>query len=67
MAPTTTKQWIFKGTNGFDDLAFTEAEIPPVGENDVLVHLRGASLNYRDLIIQKVCWTLFLLCFCPTG
>lgn len=54
MAPTATKQWTVKGTGGFDDLVYTEASIPSVGENDVLVHLRGASLNYRDLMIPKV-------------
>ncbi|KAL1977348.1 hypothetical protein VTN31DRAFT_207 [Thermomyces dupontii] len=53
MAPTATKQWTVKGTGGFDDLVYTEASIPSVGENDVLVHLRGASLNYRDLMIPK--------------
>ncbi|KAK4652185.1 hypothetical protein QC762_0100390 [Podospora pseudocomata] len=26
---------------------------PTPGDNEVLVHLRGASLNYRDLIIPK--------------
>jgi len=54
MAPTSTKQWVVQGKNGFGDLAFTEAPVPPVGENEVLVHLRGASLNFRDLIIPKV-------------
>ncbi|KAL1994506.1 hypothetical protein VTN49DRAFT_1976 [Thermomyces lanuginosus] len=53
MAPTSTKQWVVQGKNGFGDLAFTEAPVPPVGENEVLVHLRGASLNFRDLIIPK--------------
>lgn len=27
---------------------------PPVGDNDVLVRLRGASLNYRDLLMPRV-------------
>jgi NADPH:quinone reductase-like Zn-dependent oxidoreductase len=54
MAPTTQKQWSVKGKeNRFDELKFEEAEIPAVGDNDVLVKLHGASLNYRDLIIPQ--------------
>ena len=56
MAPTTTKQWTIQGRNGFDSLQFNEkADIPKLGENEVLVHFYAASLNYRDLIIPKVC------------
>ena len=55
MAPTTTKQWTVQGQNGFDSLQFNEkAEVPKLGENEVLVHFYAASLNYRDLIIPKV-------------
>lgn len=55
MAPTTQKQWSISGTDkGFDGLQFIDAEVPKCGENEVLVQLRGASLNYRDLIIPKV-------------
>ncbi|KAI1770998.1 NAD(P)-binding protein [Hypoxylon cercidicola] len=54
MAPTTTKQWIVTGVEkGFDGLEFVDAEIPKVGDSDVLVKLHAASLNYRDLIIPK--------------
>lgn len=55
MAPTTQKQWSISGTDkGFDGLQFIDAEVPKCGENEVLVQMRGASLNYRDLIIPKV-------------
>lgn len=55
MAPTTQKQWSVSGTDkGFDGLQFVDAEVPKCGENEVLVQMRGASLNYRDLIIPKV-------------
>ena len=55
MSPSTTKQWTVQGQNGFDSLKFNEkAEVPQLGENDVLVHFFAASLNYRDLIIPKV-------------
>jgi hypothetical protein len=54
MAPTTQKQWSVKGKeNRFDELKFEEGEIPAVGDNDVLVKLHGASLNYRDLVIPQ--------------
>lgn len=54
MAVSTTKQWTVTGTNeGFDGLTFEDATIPQVGENEVLVKLHAASLNYRDLVIPK--------------
>jgi NADPH:quinone reductase-like Zn-dependent oxidoreductase len=49
------KQWVVVDKeNGFDSLNFKEAPVPKCGENEVLVKLRAASLNYRDLIIPKV-------------
>ncbi|KAI0000255.1 NAD(P)-binding protein [Xylariaceae sp. FL0662B] len=54
MAPSTMKQWSVTGTDkGFDNLEFQDAAVPKVGENEVLVKLHGASLNYRDLIIPR--------------
>ncbi|KAF7165493.1 hypothetical protein CNMCM5623_009615 [Aspergillus felis] len=54
MAPSTMKQWVaVDKENGFDSLNFKEAPVPKCGENEVLVKLRAASLNYRDLIIPK--------------
>lgn len=58
MAPTTTKQWTVAGKDGFDSLKFEEkAQIPKLGDHDVLVHFHYVSLNYRDLIIPKVSYT----------
>lgn len=55
MAPTTMKQWTISDTkNGFEGLKFEDVAVPRVGENEVLVKLHAASLNYRDLIIPKV-------------
>jgi NADPH:quinone reductase-like Zn-dependent oxidoreductase len=55
MAPSTTKQWQVTGKDGFDSLKYDEkAEIPKLGDHDVLVNFHYASLNYRDLIIPKV-------------
>ena len=56
MAPTTTKQWVVsRNDKGFDGLELSEVQIPEVGENEVLVKLNAAALNYRDLVIAKVC------------
>ncbi|KAK9418890.1 hypothetical protein SUNI508_07662 [Seiridium unicorne] len=53
-APSTIKQWVIKGTeNDFDGLKYEDASVPKVGDNEVLVKLHAASLNYRDLIIPK--------------
>ncbi len=38
---------------GIDKLALTERETPEPGPHDVLVRLRAASLNYRDLMVVK--------------
>lgn len=55
MAPNTMKQWKVQGKNGFDSLRFEEhAPLPQLKERDVLVRIKAASLNYRDLIISKV-------------
>ncbi|KAI0127121.1 hypothetical protein BJ170DRAFT_695490 [Xylariales sp. AK1849] len=54
MAPSSMKQWIVTGTDkDFDGLKYEDASVPKVGENEVLVKLHAASLNYRDLIIPK--------------
>jgi NADPH:quinone reductase-like Zn-dependent oxidoreductase len=54
---STMKQWIVQNKeNDFDGLVFQQsAPIPKVGDNEVLVKLEAASLNYRDLTIPKVC------------
>lgn len=55
MAPAKMHQWtVLDKENGFDGLTFGEAPVPKVGEHEVLVKFRAASLNYRDLIIPKV-------------
>ncbi|KAK1142830.1 hypothetical protein N8T08_007264 [Aspergillus melleus] len=48
------KQWsVVSKDKDFDGLAYGDAPVPKVGENEVLVKFHGASLNYRDLIIPK--------------
>ncbi|KAI1429023.1 hypothetical protein F5Y12DRAFT_588305 [Xylaria sp. FL1777] len=52
--PTTQKQWTVSGAGkGFDTLQFGDGEVPKVGENEVLIKLHAASLNYRDMIIPR--------------
>lgn len=63
MAPSTTKQWTVEAPTGFDGLKLKEAEIPALGDHDVLVNFHYASLNYRDLIISLVSIPLHLLPF----
>ncbi|KAI0595152.1 putative zinc-containing alcohol dehydrogenase [Biscogniauxia sp. FL1348] len=54
MAPATQKQWTVTSMDKkFDGLVYGEAPVPAPGENEVLVKLQGASLNYRDLIIPR--------------
>jgi NADPH:quinone reductase-like Zn-dependent oxidoreductase len=55
MSPSTMKQWVVEDKeHGYDGLVYKDAAVPKVGENEVLVKLHAASLNYRDLIIPKV-------------
>lgn len=69
MGATSQKQWtVLNKDNDFDGLTFGEAPIPKVGENEVLVKFHAASLNFRDLIIPKVCFSspaASQLFFCP--
>ena len=39
-----------QGFQGLDDLKFIETETPKPGHGEVLVKMKAASLNYRDLI-----------------
>jgi len=50
-----TNRWVLKGQKGLDSLEFQRgAPVPELGPEDVLVELRAASLNYRELVITKV-------------
>ncbi|KAK0744606.1 hypothetical protein B0T21DRAFT_389896 [Apiosordaria backusii] len=52
--PKTQKQWVITSKDkDFDGLVYQDGPVPTPGDHEVLVHLRGASLNYRDLIIPK--------------
>ncbi|KAK3485176.1 uncharacterized protein B0T23DRAFT_432779 [Neurospora hispaniola] len=52
--PSTQPQWVVTSKEkGFDGLIKEQGPVPKPGDNDVLVRLHGASLNYRDLIIPQ--------------
>jgi NADPH:quinone reductase-like Zn-dependent oxidoreductase len=54
-APASIKQWVVTDDkNGFEGLQLQDAQTPKVGDNDVLIKVHGASLNYRDLAIARV-------------
>lgn len=57
--PTETEAWILQGQNGADSLEkIDNHRLPVLGDHDVLVQLHAASLNYRDIAIAKVPYTL---------
>lgn len=55
MTKTINRQWRLNGFSGFNSLELKEDHIPEIGDSDVLVRWKYASLNYRDLVVSKVC------------
>ncbi|KAI0384082.1 zinc-binding dehydrogenase [Hypomontagnella monticulosa] len=51
--PQTARQWNVVGHDGVDALKFTEQPVPQLGDNQVLVKIHGASLNFRDIVIAQ--------------
>lgn len=52
--PTTGRQWTLNGRGSLDKLSFEEhAEVPKVGDNEVLVNIKAVSLNYRDISLIR--------------
>ena len=55
MATSKMMQWsIDKPDSELKGMSYTEASIPQVGDNEVLVKFQAAALNYRDVSIAKV-------------
>ncbi|CEL10526.1 hypothetical protein ASPCAL13644 [Aspergillus calidoustus] len=54
MSTTKTPAWLLAGQNGPSSLEFIEEyELPPLGDNDVLVRIHAVALNYRELAIAR--------------
>ncbi|CEN60981.1 hypothetical protein ASPCAL07651 [Aspergillus calidoustus] len=51
--PKTTKQWTVEGFEGPASLKFGEGPVPTLKDNEVLVQIKGATLNPRDLLISQ--------------
>lgn len=53
--PTTTKAWVLNSQNGPDSLELKQdLPLPALKEDEILVKLYAASLNYRELMVAKV-------------
>ena len=47
------KAWELQGPAGFDDMKLVEKPVPTPGPGQVLVKLKAATINYRDLLTVK--------------
>jgi NADPH:quinone reductase-like Zn-dependent oxidoreductase len=47
------RHWSFDNGFGYDNLVLREADTPRPGPRDVLLEMRAASLNYRDLVVLR--------------
>ncbi|QDU20426.1 zinc-dependent alcohol dehydrogenase family protein [Urbifossiella limnaea] len=47
------RAFVVRGGFGFDNLAFEERPDPVPGRDEVLVRVRAASLNFRDLLVAR--------------
>lgn len=57
-SPRHTAAWILNDQNGIESLNYVEQlPLPPLKEDEVLVKVHAASLNYRELLVIKV-WKL---------
>jgi hypothetical protein len=62
--PTTGRQWVLRGNGSFDKLSLEEhAEVPKVGDNEVLVHSESRFeavarllLNQSHALRRQPCW-----------
>lgn len=53
--PKSYKSWILPKTTGHQALVLDQQAMPDsLGDDEVLVEIRAASLNYRELVVAKV-------------
>lgn len=53
--PKFYKSWILPKTTGHQALVLDQQAMPDsLGDDEVLVEIRAASLNYRELVVAKV-------------
>jgi NADPH:quinone reductase-like Zn-dependent oxidoreductase len=45
------RHWSFENGFGYDNLTLREGDTPRPGPRDVLLEMRAASLNYRDIVV----------------
>ena len=54
-SPSPGSEWRVESLDGFESLKYHDtASLEWVGDNDCLVKIEAASLNFRDLIIPMV-------------
>jgi NADPH:quinone reductase-like Zn-dependent oxidoreductase len=54
--PKTCAAWKVNDFSGFDGTVFVNnVQIGDIGDHDCLIKIEAASLNFRDLMIAKVC------------
>lgn len=54
-SPRFTKAWVLNSQNGPDSLELKEKlPLPALKDDEILVKIYCASLNYRELMIAKV-------------
>ena len=47
------RHWVLGDILGIDGLAIEEAFSPDPGDNEVLINVRAAALNFSDLLINR--------------
>lgn len=53
--PKFYKSWILPKTTGHQALVLDQQAMPDsLGDDEVLLEIRAASLNYRELVVAKV-------------
>jgi NADPH:quinone reductase-like Zn-dependent oxidoreductase len=54
-SPQYTAAWVLNSQTGIESLNFLEQlPLPPMKEDEILVKIHAASLNYRELLIAEV-------------